>query len=145
MTTHNLVGRHSRKHLHIISGKNVFRPSLCHPRIIPNVRRLGVNFLLLLILGPLPFTPLRRNLLNWSGRRSRPHRFDSKNGWCCCSDGNPLFHHSHALSPKIGQRFILLSPHLSIHSLVKFSSHSCKRKTLKKRKKKEQQDQHERA
>ena len=49
-------------------------------------------------------------------------------------DGGLLIHHPHVSSPKIGKRLILLSPHSSVHSLIKFCRHPYKRKTLVKKK-----------
>ena len=134
MMTYNLIGRHSWEHLHVLSNKDVMRPHQGNPRIFPNSRRSGVNLLLLLVPNSLPFTP-RINLLNWSVRRSSPHCFGVGSGRSCCSDGAALLHHPHSLSPKTRQGLVLFGPHPSIHTLVKFSCHSYKRKALVKKKK----------
>ena len=134
MMAHNLVGRHSRELLHVLGSKGVRRLWQGGPHIALDTRRLGVNLLLLLVLSSLPFTP-RVGLFNWSIQRGRPHYFNARSRRSHYSDGAALLHHPHILGPKTGQGLILLSPHPCVHTLVKFSCHSYKRKALVKKKK----------
>ena len=59
MTTHNLIGKYPREHFHLLNSKGTLRPSQRNSSIVLDAGRLGVSFFFLLILGPLPFTPLR--------------------------------------------------------------------------------------
>ena len=113
MTTHNLFGRHSLEHLHLLDSKGLLRPCLRDPSIIPNTGRSRISFILQLIPSTLPLIPDRNNFFNWG----------SWGGYPCCLGA----------SPKIGKRLILLSPHSSVHSIIKFCRHPYKRKTLVKK------------
>ena len=136
MTTHNLVGRRSYEHLHLLDNKGLLHPCLRDPNIIPDTRRSRINFILQLIPSTLPFILDRNNFFNWGSWGGCPCCLDARSSWHSQSDRGPLIHHPHISSPKIGKRLILLGPHLSVHSLIKFCRRPYMRKTLVQKKKK---------
>ena len=77
MTTHKLTGKRSRKYLHLVRSKNLLSPGHHDPSIAPNIRRTGVELLLILITSPLPL-PLRRDFFNKSSGGSRPHYLNAR-------------------------------------------------------------------
>ena len=103
--------------------------------IVLDIGRTRVSVLLPLVTGPL-LLPLGRDFFNRGSWGGHPHRLDARSNWGSKSVKGTLVHHPHSFGPKIGQGFILLSPHLGIHSLVEFGRHSCHRKTLVKKNKK---------
>ena len=64
MTAHNLFGRHSQEHLHLLNNKGLLRPCLRDPSIIPDTGRSRISFILQLIPSTLPLIPNRNNFFN---------------------------------------------------------------------------------
>ena len=91
-------------------------------------------------LSPLRSLLFRKWIISSTDRGGRggcPRRLGARVSWGSRSDEGPLIHHLHVSGPKIGKRLILLGPHPGIHSLIKFFRHPCKRKTLVKKRKRE--------
>ena len=46
MTSHNLIGRHTRENLQVLSSDDLIRPLHRQPSIVPNTRWMGIGLLL---------------------------------------------------------------------------------------------------
>ena len=128
MTTHNLVGRCSRKYLHLLNSKGLLCLRQCDPSVVLDTGRMRVSFILPFVTCTLPL-PEGSDLFNRGSQGGCPHRLNARGGWI---DEDPLLHYVHSLGPKTGKGLILLSPHSCIHPLVELRRHPYKRKILVK-------------
>ena len=131
MTTHNLVGRCAQEHLHLLGSEGLLRPCLRTPASSQTLddRESALSF----SLSSVRCLLFRRGIIS----STKLAREGARGSWGSQSEEGPLIHHSHVPGPKIGKRLILLGPHPSVHSLIKFCRHPYKRKTLVKKKKRE--------
>ena len=131
MTSHNLVRRHAQENLQVLKSDDLMRHFHHKFFIVPNTGRTGVSLLLPFVSQAWPFRDRSSDLFNWSGRRGCPRLLSTGDNW---SNGGALPCNTHYPLPEIGQWLVLLWSHLRVHVLIKFSSHSCKRKRLVKNK-----------
>ena len=77
MTTHDLVGGHTRKHLMVLNSKNILCPHQGQTCIIPDARRSRTHLFLTLVRNTLPLWA-RGNFLHRGCKRSSPRGFRDK-------------------------------------------------------------------
>ena len=99
MTTHNLVGGHTREDLQFLSSDDLMYPRHRESNVVPNVGRARISLLLPLV-GHTWLLPDGSNLFDRSSWRSYPRCLNAGGS---SSDEDSLLYNAHCPLPEIGQ------------------------------------------